>query len=341
MSIKKHIIILIFFTITSALVFMGIIDTFGYAYSDQRTLNLLEAKNPSTSPIDEPQFPKLEKSSTVRLYFPDKNKIEHINIEEYLSGVLTAEMYSDSPMEALKAMAVTARTYTLYMCEKNRSKDYDVVADQKYSQAYIDKNSAVEAWNESGRSKYETMEAAVSMTDGEVICYNGDVICALYHASSYPCTESSENVFIEELPYLKGNAGVETEDNAYSSIVRLTLNELNELFFEHGFPLVSESVEIKISRNQNARCEYLHIRDDKVSFIVDGREVRNIFGLRSTSFDVDVKDGVITFNVYGFGHGVGLSQNGAVIMAEGGERYTEIIKEYYPGTEIFKTIYKQ
>lgn len=340
MSIKKSICIFIFFLLVNSCVLYCIDSIKSSAdYSFEQNSHDKETVVQASKPLAEPAVPMIELKKDVRLYFEERDVVETIDIEEYLAGVLAAEMYFDAPFESLKAMAIAARTYTLYMCSKNIGKDYDVVADHNYSQAYISKEKAIEAWNESGELKYEIMCDAVNATAGEVICYNKELICALYHASSYPSTESCENVFIEKLPYLIGKPSVETKENTYNSQAVFNLDEFNTVLHAHGLPVLSKVPQILSFKNENERCEYLQIKDDRVSFTISGKDIRSVFGLRSTSFDVRFNIDNIVFDVYGFGHGVGLSQNGAVILANKGKCYTEILLEYYPGTEIYKTIY--
>lgn len=293
------------------------------------------------SPICEIPMKTVELCSEVRVYFPDSGEIKSIDIEEYICGVLTGEMYSTASEEALKAVAVAARTYTQYMCLINSKKDYDVAANHSISQAYVSFEEAVNVWSDDGKEKYKIMKKAVNSTKGEVLMSEGTLICAFYHASSFPFTENCENVFVEKLPYLSGKKNIENKENAYSSTKSLNLKSLNEIFKTNGYPEVREISKIENVLNENYRCKYLLVQSNDVSFIIDGREVRRLFGLNSTSFEVTFTKENVEFAVYGFGHGVGLSQNGADIMAESGFSYNEILNFYYEGAEIFKTIYKR
>lgn len=342
MKIKKYLSVFLFFLFTNLFLTLGVITTVATPSIFDKTTALYSFEDTLTNSetVEEIKYPEIISAKTVRLYFPDTNEIKEIDLEEYIIGVLIGEMYSDTHVEALKAVAVAARTYTLYMCEVNKNMLYDIVADSNVSQAYVSKEEAVEAWNSLGESKYKTMKKAVESTAGQVVTYDSKPICALYHASSYPNTENSENVFIEALSYLSGKESIETLDTAYRSVVSYTEKELNEILALNSFPTVSfESLKITNVMNSNKRCNCLLFSDSNVGFTIDGRDVRNIFYLNSTSFSVNVTSDTVTFDVYGFGHGVGLSQNGAKIMAENGSSYKEILKTYYVGTEISKTIY--
>lgn len=339
---KQHITRFIFFLMSNIIIAtLAFISTSDNTATAQTYGFTIKKDNSSgVMPIKEIELKSIELDNTVRLKKAD-GSISPIDVEEYIAGVLTGEMPQDAPVEALKAMAVAARTYTLYMCFVNRNKSYDITSDPNLSQAFIDKDAAINAWNESGAEKYEIMRSAVKKTEGEILVYNEKPICALYHASSYPCTESSENVFTEMLPYLTGKRSMENLSNTYMSQVKYTLDEFNSLLRLNKYPEVKEEgFGISTVLNNNKRCSYIIIEDSNISFTVSGRKVRGLFSLRSTSFQVSYKDGYIVFDVFGFGHGVGLSQNGAILMAQNGSAYFDILREYYSGCEFYKTIYK-
>ncbi|MBQ5746403.1 MAG: SpoIID/LytB domain-containing protein [Clostridia bacterium] len=166
------------------------------------------------------------------------------------------------------------------------------------------------------------------------------MILALYHASSADATENCENVFVEEKPYLKSvSTPHETRESAYRSEMCFSLDNFNERLKNNGYPTFEEDLSFKIIKGESGRCKTLVISDSRTSAFVDGRRVREIFSLKSSSFDVLVEDG-ITFDVYGYGHGVGMSQNGAVILAENGKTYREILETYYLFSDISNIVYK-
>ncbi len=272
----------------------------------------------------------------VRLMHVETEKIETISLDDYLSGVMVGEMDSDAPTEALKAVCVAARTYTLYMREKNKSKPYDVVASASVSQAFVSADMAKELWGSDGKEKYKLMQKIVKMTDGEVVEYSNLPICALYHTSSYPSTENSENVFLESLPYLKGKESIETLANVSSKSITLTLPEFNKKLSDYGYPEIDAETEIDIKLNENERCSYILFKTKEYTFSIKGSNLRTLFALPSTSMKVTIRDNTVSFNTFGFGHGVGLSQTGAEIMADEGKNYLEILDFYYEGTKVTK-----
>ena len=273
--------------------------------------------------------------NNVRLLLSDDNKIINIDIEDYVAGVLVGEMNENAPEEALKAMAVAARTYTLYMVNKNQNKMYDVSSSSGTHQAYI-------ARSNNNTDEYKVMDRVVKKTKGEYLTYKGEAILAMYHASSLNYTESCVNVFIEDLPYLTSvSTPFENTNNAYFTSLFLNFDEFNSTLSENGFPTFSEeNLFLKIETNEIGRCQSLMLQDNTCGIYIQKDKIRNMFNLRSTTFEVSLKDDGVEFRVFGYGHGVGLSQNGAIILAESGETYDEILKKYYLDCEFCKTIHK-
>lgn len=303
--------------------------------NDYKSENILsyEHKSNQCSAIPEPQEKTIKiPSNTVRLYIPELDEVRIMPIDEYLIGVMAGEMYCTAPLEALKAVAVAARTYTIYMAEQNKNNAWDVVADpsscQAYKTQYIDND-------------IDVMKKAIKDTKDQVITYNGDIICAMYHASSLNYTENSENVFLEKLPYLSSVKSFETKESAYYSEKTFSEQDINNELKKNNLPTLSESsISLEVVTNENGRCKALTLSDENTGIAISGREAREIFNIMSTEFCIEKEDGKFVFKVYGFGHGVGLSQNGAVIMAENGYNYLEILSHYYSDTDISKTIYK-
>lgn len=289
----------------------------------------------SSGKVSQPEEEVLVESPVIKLYLTDENRVVELDIDEYITGVLMGEMYSSSPKEALKAMAVSARTYTLYMADKNKGKSYHVTSDASISQAFVKKNS-------DNMKQYDIMKEAVQETSGEVITYDGEIICALYHASSYKRTESCKNVFVESLPYLVSvETEFEDEEEANVSEKFFSWDSFNQVLNKNSMPtMCKDELCITVINNENKRCNALCIKDKNTGVFISGDDIRRVFSLKSTMLDVVLEEDGVKFIVYGYGHGVGLSQNGASVMAEKGYRYEEILKKYYVGTNISKTIYK-
>ena len=252
-------------------------------------------------------------------------------------GVVAAEMPANFEEEALKTQAIVARTYTIYKI-KNGSKheNADICDSPSCCQAWISKDDRFAKWKEEERENYwNRIIGAVDNTEGKIITYNGEPINAFFHSNSGGITETVVNVWGgENYPYLQSVATSGEEGyKQYSSTVTLSKEELIEKL-KGAYP------EIEINFDEKDAIQITEYTDSgRVKTIkfgntnISGIETRTILGLKSAKFSVDVGE-QITFNVIGYGHGVGLSQTGADAMAKTGATADQIIKHYYTGVEI-------
>ena len=144
--------------------------------------------------------------NTIRLLHTETNEVENIKLDEYLYGVVAAEMPASYELEALKAQAVVARTYTIYNIKNiKKHENADICDDSNSCQAYITKEARFEKWNEEEReSNWEKITNAVNSTSGKIITYNGEPINAFFHANSGGETEIASNVWGgADYPYLQ------------------------------------------------------------------------------------------------------------------------------------------
>lgn len=275
---------------------------------------------------------------TIKLLHAATGQIEELPMDEYLLGVVSAEMPASYEQEALKAQAVVARTYTVYKIKNNAKHDgADICDDSKCCQAWISKDDRLAKWEENLRQEYwNKIEQAVYETKGKVITYNGKVIDAFFHSNSGGKTENVSTVWGgADLPYLQSveTAG-ESEYNQYASEVSFTKQEFeNKMKQNHAdFQINYDEPEcIKVLEyTQGNRVKTIKIGNLNLS----GVEVRTILGLRSANFEVALNQDNINFSVKGYGHGVGMSQTGANTLAKEGKMYEEIIKHFYSGVEI-------
>ena len=276
---------------------------------------------------------------TVKVLHTKDNSIEEMKMDEYLLGVVSAEMPANFEEEALKAQAVVARTYTMYIIEHNSNKHEgaDICDNSACCQAWISKEDRFARWEESEReSNWDKIKEAVNSTSREVVTYNGEVIDAFFHSNSGGKTEEVSNVWGgADLPYLQS---VETagEDgySQYQSEAVFTKQEFeNKMKEKHPEFIINydESDCIKVLEyTQGNRVKTIKIGNLELS----GVEVRSLLGLRSANFKTEINDNTIKFSVIGYGHGVGMSQTGADSMAKQGNNYEQIIKHYYTGVEI-------
>ncbi len=277
--------------------------------------------------------------NTIKLLHTKTNLVEEINLDDYLLGVVSAEMPADFAQEALKAQAVVARTYTIYKLEHNDAKheNADICDDSKCCQAWISKQDRLEKWEESKREEnWFKIEFAVNSTKGKIITYNGEAIEAFFHSNSGGKTEDVSNVWGgSNFPYLQS---VETsgEDmyNQYASEVILTKQLFEERIKEkHPDFVINYNEEdcIKILEyTQAGRVKTIKVGNLQLA----GVEIRSLLGLKSANFEVEIQENEIKFKVIGYGHGVGMSQTGADALAKQGYSYEDIIKHFYTGVEV-------
>lgn len=276
---------------------------------------------------------------TVNLLNSETSEVTSMDLDEYLLGVVSAEMPANYNIEALKAQAVVARTYTIYTMTHNSLKhgDKTICTSPSCCQAWISKEDRMDRWEEAERDEnWNKIEEAVYSTKGQIIEYNGEVIDAFFHSNSGGKTELPINVWGgSDYPYLQSveTAG-EDEYSQYSSEMVVSKEELeNKMKSKYkDFTIDWNDCEcIKITEYTDSnRARNVKIGNKNIS----GVEVRSIFGLKSTNFKIDINGNEIKFSVVGYGHGVGMSQTGADSMAKSGSDYQDIIKHFYTGVEI-------
>ena len=262
----------------------------------------------------------------IRLLDESTNEITNINLEDYIIGVVAAEMPASFELEALKAQAVAARTFAMYKKE-TRNLDYDLIKGVK-DQAYKDNKTLLAQWKVNFFTNYLKIRQAVEETQGQVLTYNGEVINAFYFSMSNGYTENCELVFAQDLPYL--NSVSSKWDNESLNNYSYTIIFSKEDFCS-SLGITCDSVEIQdITRSDSNRVLTITINNQTFK----GTEMRSKLGLRSTDFDIVIIESGVTITTRGYGHGVGMSQYGANGMAKEGYSYEEIVKYYYQNTEI-------
>ncbi|NLO91719.1 MAG: SpoIID/LytB domain-containing protein [Elusimicrobia bacterium] len=262
---------------------------------------------------------KLNKDQTLTV-------IEEVGLEEYLYGVLPLEMGPNWPLEALKAQAVVARTYTLTQLKRFSDSGYDLSADVK-SQVY-------------GGSTYDypAVLEAVRSTAGEVLTYKGKLVEAYYHAACGGHTTSP----LWDDDVIKPLRGVFCKFCRSSPNYKWTVTVSNSKVLDYlqsrGLSARKVTGIKSVKKNRSGRTLLLKFTTDKGSKTLDAKEFRTVMGntqVKSTYFTSiqRKKDG---FRIYGqgYGHGAGMCQDGASEMAKRGRKYKQILEFYYPDSEI-------
>lgn len=291
-------------------------------------------KNPETVEILPPG--KVDSEETVRV-LTDAG-VKKMSMSEYLQGVVRAEMPASFHQEALNAQAVTARTYTLYKIKtgSNHGTAADVCTDHTCCQAYTDKAAAQRNWGKNAAVYEQKIENAVAATDGETILYQDTPILAVFHSSSAGQTKGSGEVWTQDLPYLKSVSSPEKgkEIPNYYSRASFTPAEFKKKFIA-AYPKAKFGKNISGWITNLKTTEGHNVKSVTIGGVnVSGARVRSLFGLRSATFEPEVKNGTIIFYVTGYGHGVGMSQYGANELAKEGKKWREIISHYYTGITI-------
>lgn len=299
-------------------------------------------KEPSKKPSKKrilPQIPQKisrgkGKEPKLVVYNIDKREREEMNLEDYVTGVVAGEMENYWPEEALAAQAILARTYVLeFITDKGGSKygNADISTDFEEAQA----------WNPDNIN--DKIKRAVKSTRGKVVTHKGKYIKAWFHSHSGGMTSTAKeglNFKEKEPPYIKivkspdeksGPAGKKTWISSFSKD-ELRRNINNNLGVDPG-----DISEVKIvKRGPSGRAIKIKI-GNKIFPASDLRIALGSMDMRSTLLtSLKVDNGKIVMKGKGFGHGVGLSQWGANVMAKKGKSADEIIKHYFKDIEIVK-----
>lgn len=279
-------------------------------------------------------------TTTVKMYNHINQKIEPIPIEEYLVGVVAAEMPASFPVEALKAQAVAARTYIMQRMvpggiKNTKHPGADVSSDPKEGQAWISREEMNKRWGKiKGLEYYYKIKWAVDETKGQVLTYKSQLIFPAFHASCGGHTENAEEVWVTSAPYLKGVDCPYCADPNPERQVTYTLAEIDKKLNTNLNALPVSSVKTKAisitQETKTGRPKELRITNKTYPTTL----LREMLNLRSTRITWNINEDKITFTTKGYGHGVGLCQYGAKGLAQQGKNHEEILKHYYTGVEL-------
>lgn len=286
---------------------------------------------PEKTNVTEPE-PVLQSEPGEKLWIPviDENQqVISLELEDYLTGVLLAEIPADFEPEAKKAQAVVARTYALRANERRaKHGEAALCMDASCCQGYCSKN---EFLAQGGTEEtIEQAQAAVVATQGEVLLYDGELIEATYFSCSGGSTEDAVAVWGTDVPYLKATSSPgEERATHYTDIVSLPLQEFEA------------SLGISVTPGDGGWIGDIWytsgggVKTIEIGGVVfEGTALRKLLNLSSTAFQITYADGMVTITTRGFGHRVGMSQYGADAMAAAGKDYRQILAHYYQGTEV-------
>lgn len=296
-----------------------------------------EPETPPEAETPSPTSVTAERDAAVTVRVLDGETVTELALDTYLTGVLAAEMPAVFEQEALKAQAVAARTYTLYKMRVQpsaRHPEADVCTDSGCCKAWADEAARREKWGAEYDAYLAKLTAAVAATDGQCLFYGDEPALTVFHAASAGRTEAGADVWGAALPYLVPVETPETEETV---------------------PKLTETVTVSAAdfrETVTAAYPAAVFGDDPADWIgavtytaggrigtvelggvpVTGRALRTLFSLRSTNALISATADAVTFRTAGRGHGVGMSQYGANLLAQAGMGYADILAHYYPGT---------
>lgn len=285
------------------------------------------------------QIPTGELDSARRITVLMDGYVVEMDLGSYLVGVVRAEMPASFEQEALKAQAVAARTYTLYKIANGGSDnhpDADTCTDINCCKAYKNEAECASMWGERAAEYEEKIRAAVTQTDGECVLYDGAPALTVFHSSSAGMTMAAQDVWSSALPYLVSVSSPETEATVpgFRSRAVFPIAQLRGMLLS-ALPqaqLTGNASNWFTAMRQQSNGTVTSLKVGGVE--VSGNQLRTILGLRSACFTLAFEGESVVFYVTGYGHGVGMSQYGANVLAAGGMDYREILAWYYTGTEV-------
>ncbi len=265
----------------------------------------------------------------ISVYNIKTDKVTEEDMEEYLIGVVTAEMPALYEVEALKAQAVAARSYILTKIGKENPdhNGADVCTNPAHCKAYTSSKEAKEKWGDDYDKFYKKIKSAVDETKGEFISYQGETAVACFYAVSGGRTENASDVWGGDTPYLRSVESL--EDLSYENLKETVSFSREEALSRLG---INDLKIGDLKRTEGGSVKNISIGGNEFS----GTEIRSIFGLSSANFEAEATENGLTFITTGKGHGVGMSQYGANQMAKSGKTYQEILLHYYQGVTIEK-----
>ncbi len=276
------------------------------------------------------------KAYGVTLYLPSSGQVLNLDFEEYIAGIVGAELTPNFPEEAIKAQAVAARSFLLsklavYLEEGIPDSHHGALLCGEFDHC----RSYTPLSEQEDEQYIERVKKAVEDTRGEYLTYENKVAKAYFHKVSSGKTENVKDVWGTELPYL---VSVESQGDMRADGYRSRVFYPKEAFFtvirglrpKLKLPNTLTDDDLTIKCTSGGSVETVSLFGEKFS----GKEIQDGFGLKSRAFSLEFQGEEAVFDVKGNGHGVGMSQAGAKAMAEEGADYQEILSHYYSGVSL-------
>lgn len=298
--------------------------------SSVKNLNISNSESASQSSIVLP-----DNGERITIYDSATEKTTKLSLAEYALGAIASEMPATYHEQALIAQGAAAISYAKYSGMKGLSgmTDVDIVVNSAERKGFMTNDGILNYYGADGEKMLEILKSAASKASQIKLTYNNQPVAAAYHAISCGMTENAENLWGEKIPYLiTVTSPADVMSDKYRSTVLVSKDELEKL---------AEKLEIKLLGNIDTWLKVLE--ESEAGYVktmrfgnkeITGAEAREHFGLRSACFSMIQQGEAIAFYVRGYGHGCGMSQNGADFLAKEGKTAQEILSHYYPGITI-------
>ena len=276
---------------------------------------------------------KLEQSGIeVAVLRSASQKIETLPLEKYIVGVVSAEMPSVFEMEALKAQALTARTYIVHHLLNGSVDGLPAgaqVTDTVSHQVFKNEEELRAQWGRKYEENMKKITEAVLETEGQILTYEGKPITATFFSTGNGYTENAEAYWDNAYPYLKSvESPWDEQSPTFQEKITMSISDFEKKL---GVQINNTKKVGKIvERTPGKRVAKVEIDGKQFT----GKQIREALNLRSTDFTWSIKGDAVIITTKGYGHGVGMSQWGANGMAKEGKTYEQIVKHYYQGIEI-------
>ena len=253
--------------------------------------------------------------------------VNDVAMEEYVAGTVRGEASERWPAEALRALAVVARTYAVFQQNRSAGRVFHLVSgnqDQNFVGLALEGSPAREA---------------ARTTAGQVLTWQGRVFPTFYHSDSGGFTEAPQSVFSGDgVPPLEGVRDEFSMDSPnYTWTVTIPLAVIGDRLRRGGIDVGQVTRLTVLERSPSFRVARMTVEHSRGTATLRGADFRRLIGydaLKSTLFVPVAHNGAVRFEGRGWGHGVGLSQFGAKGMADRGYTYPQILDHYYPGTSL-------
>lgn len=274
----------------------------------------------------------LENQKKVVSIQSEKGK-EKVDLDTYIVSVVAAEMPANFELESLKAQAVAVRTYTI-----RHTKDKENINSNELKQSCMSIDKMKEVWGSQYSNNYNKILKAVESTKDEIMVYNKEPIEAVFHSTSAGKTQSAKDIWSKEIPYLVSVDSSEDKNaKEYLHTIELSKDDIIKKIRDNVSDFAIYTDNILENMQIIERSEAGYIKSIQIgNKIFTGEEIRKYLGLYSSNFTIDTMDNGLKFTCRGYGHGVGLSQNGANYKAKKGLDYKQILTHYYPNIKIIK-----